>query len=227
MKRILLLLLLSMLASTQGLWAQQERTQVLVETSKGKFVLELYNETPRHRDNFIRMVESKAYDGVIFHRVIRDFVVQGGNLNSRGLAEGQELPDDSISGVIPAEIMPDLFVHERGALAAARQSDEVNPERVSSASQFYIVTGKYHTAFDLEELMSKNGIKYTDRQREAYMMHGGTPSLDGAYTVFGRLVEGWKVIDKIQRVETNDIDRPSRDVVIKRMSIYTPKKKKK
>ncbi|KGN86500.1 MULTISPECIES: peptidylprolyl isomerase [unclassified Porphyromonas] len=227
MKRMLLLLLLCMLVHNQGLWAQEERTQVLVETSKGKLVLELYNETPKHRDNFLRMVESKAYDGVVFHRVIREFVVQGGNLNSKGLGREQELPDDSISGVIPAEIMTDLFVHERGALAAARQSDEVNPGRVSSASQFYIVTGKYHTAFDLEEIMSQNGIKYTEAQKEGYMMRGGTPSLDGAYTVFGRLIEGWKVIDKIQRVETDEVDRPIKDIVIKSMSIYIPKKKKK
>lgn len=219
------LLLLFFLCYSTAVYAQEERTQVLLETSKGKIVLELYNETPLHRDNFIANVKSGNYDGVIFHRVIREFVIQGGNLNSKALVKGQELEDDQQAGTLPAELMPERFIHERGALAAARQPDEVNPEKVSSASQFYIVTGKYHTAFDLDELEQKHGYKYTAEQRDAYMMHGGTPSLDGAYTVFGRLLEGWSVVDKIQRVSTNDEDRPEKDVFIKRASIYIPKKK--
>lgn len=212
--------LLLVLLALPTLMAQADRrTRILVETNKGKLTLELYNETPRHRDNFIRLVKQGAYDGVAFHRIVRDFVVQGGMLQTKGLAEEQALPEDTLGLTLPAEIMPEHFIHQRGALAAARQSDEVNPERRSSGSQFYIVTGKYHTAFDLEELMQANGRQYTKEQLEAYMLHGGTPSLDGAYTVFGRLIDGWKVVDKMQRVETNDEDRPLKPVLIKRMSI--------
>lgn len=199
---------------------------MLVETSKGKFVLELFNETPRHRDNFLSKVRSGAYDGTIFHRVIKEFMVQGGNLLSKDLGKksDEELADDSTSGTIEAEIQPQLFIHERGMLAAARLSDDENPKRESSASQFYIVTGKYCTDLDLKKEMEKNGQHYTEAQREAYKIHGGAPHLDGAYTIFGRLLDGWGTIDKIQRVETDDNDRPLKNVYVKRMTIYQPKK---
>lgn len=223
MKRLLPLFAL-LFISLPRLTGQEPRTQVLLETNKGKIVLELYNETPRHRDNFLEKVRSGAYDGVLFHRVVREFVVQGGNLKSKNLAKGAELEDDADEGTLPPEIMVDRFIHERGALAAARQADEVNPERLSSSTQFYIVTGKYHTAYDLKEIEQVHGRAYTPEQREGYMLRGGAPSLDGAYTVFGRLIEGWGVVDKMQRVEVNDLDRPLRPLVIRRASIYTPKK---
>ena len=122
-----------------------------METSKGPFILELFNETPIHRDNFLRLVDSRAYEGVQFHRVIKDFMIQTGHLGTKGLNRDAPLPQDSTEGTIAGEFHPELFVHVRGALAAARQPDDINPEMRSSACQFYIVTGKYYTDFDLKE----------------------------------------------------------------------------
>lgn len=193
----------------------QERVKLLVKTNKGKFTIELFNETPMHRDNFLRLVDSRRYDGTIFHRVIRDFMVQGGNILSRDLAPDAELPDDSISGTLPAELLHQIYIHERGMLAAAREGDDINPDRVSSASQFYIVTGRYYTDYDLDKLEATRKWKYTPEQRQAYKFKGGAAHLDGAYTIFGRLIDGWKTIDKIQRVGTNGDDRPLKNVYIK------------
>ncbi len=210
-----------------NLWSQEakapERTRVCFETNKGDFTVELYNETPKHRENFLRLVQEKAYDNVIFHRVINNFVVQGGNLKTKTWTKDQLLPEDSTAGSIDAEIMAERFIHERGALAAARQPDEVNPERKSSDSQFYIVTGKYYTEFDLDEMEQKNGLHYTKEQREQYMFKGGTPELDGAYTVFGRLIDGWKTIDKIQHLDTDEVDNPLKPVHIERAYVVVPK----
>ena len=219
-------LLATLIFLTFGAQAQEQRTQILVETTKGKFILELFNETPRHRDNFMAKVKSGAYDGTIFHRVIKEFMVQGGNMLSKETQyqKTAELEDDSLSGTLEAEILPKLFVHERGMLAAVRLSDELNPKRLSSASQFYIVTGKYYTALDLKKEVEKNGMDYTQEQKDAYMYKGGAPHLDGAYTIFGRLLDGWGTIDKIQRVETDEADRPLKNIYVKRMSIYTPKR---
>ncbi len=211
-----------------SLWSQdiqvQERTRVRFETSKGDFTIELYNETPKHRANFLRLIDEKAYENVIFHRVIKNFVVQGGNLQTKTWDKESLLPEDPTAGVLDAEIMTERFIHERGALAAARQPDEVNPERKSSATQFYIVTGQYYTDFDLDELEQKKGLHYTPEQRERYMFKGGTPELDGEYTVFGRLIDGWKTIDKIQNLETDEVDNPKKTVRIKRAYLVQAKK---
>lgn len=204
----------------------QERPQVLVETSKGNFIIELFNETPIHRDRFLKHVDEHAFDGVLFHRVIKDFMIQTGNLQTKGLAASKPLGDDSQEATLPAEFHPELFVHTRGAVAAARQPDEENPEKRSSFSQFYIVTGKYYTDFDLDEYEARRSWKYTPAQRQAYKTEGGAAHLDGDYTVFGRLLDGWGTIDKIQRVETNDNNRPLKNLLIKRMSRYIPKAKK-
>lgn len=220
--------LLILICSVMSLFlakGQEERPQVLIETNRGKFVVELYNETPLHRDNFLRLVREGAYDGVIFHRIINQFVVQAGNLRSKGIKPGQQLPEDFTELRLPAEIVADKFVHHRGALAAARQGDDVNPEKLSSSTQFYIVTGKYYTEFDLQEKMAKNGCRYTEQQKQAYMREGGTPSLDGGYTVFGRVISGYGSVDKMQRVVTDEHNRPLKNVVIKRMSIVEGKKK--
>ena len=227
MKKLIYTVVIALLFSLPfGAQAQESRTQILVETTKGKFVLELFNETPRHRDNFIEKVKSGAYDGTIFHRVIKEFMVQGGNMLSKEAQyqKTAELEDDSLSGTLEEEILPKLFIHERGMLAAARLSDELNPKRLSSASQFYIVTCKYYTVLDLKKEVEKNGMDYTQEQKDAYMYKGGSPHLDGAYTIFGRLLDGWGTIDKIQRVETDEADRPLKNIYVKRMSIYTPKK---
>lgn len=221
-----ILALLLLLGSVLEMGGQErQRTQVLVETSKGKFILELFDETPRHRDNFLANVRSGRYEGTFFHRVIKDFMVQGGNTHTKGLAREAPLTDDSEVGTIEAELLPELFIHERGALAAAREGDETNPQRASSATQFYIVTGKYSTEFDLQKEMARRGLHYTPAQMQAYMLRGGAPHLDGGYTVFGRLLDGWKTIDKIQRAETDEGDRPVKNIYIKRMSIYSPKKR--
>lgn len=199
----------------------QGRVRILVETNKGKLLLELFDETPIHRDAFVRNVKAGVYDGVLFHRVIRDFMIQGGNPLTKGLKPDEEIREDesSLEHTLPAEIRPELFVHTRGVLAAARQADEENPEQRSSANQFYIVTGKYLTDFDLDEEEAKKGFKYTAEQRATYKFQGGAPHLDGAYTVFGRLIDGWKVVDKIQRVLTSEEDRPLKNVVIKHMQV--------
>ena len=225
MKLQLLGLLTGLLLFLHSLDAQN-RPQVLVETNKGNFISELFNETPIHRDRFLQHVDQHAYDGVLFHRVIKDFMVQTGNLNTKGLTPDKPLGDDSQEPTLQGEFHPELFVHVRGALAAARQPDEENPEKRSSYSQFYVVTGKYYTDFDLDEYEVGRTWKYTPEQREDYKHLGGAAHLDGDYTVFGRLLDGWGTIDKIQRVATDDNNRPLKNVLIKRMSRYTPKEKK-
>lgn len=197
------------------------RARVLVETSKGKFVLELFDETPKHRDAFLANVRAGSYDGTLFHRVIKNFMIQGGNLKSKGLRYEDELPEDSISGTIEPEFLPERYIHTRGMLAAARLGDDENPKKLSSGSQFYIVTGKFYTEFDLNKEEEKHGRRYTPAQRQAYMSEGGAAHLDGAYTIFGRLLDSkdFKVIDKIQRAETDGDDRPIKNIVIKRMTI--------
>lgn len=226
MKLRLLTFLLGFFALGLSQLRAQDRPQVLVETSKGAFLIELFNETPIHRDRFLQHVDQHDYDSVLFHRVIKDFMVQTGNLQTKGLAASKPLGDDSQEATLAGEFHPELFVHVRGALAAARQPDEENPEKRSSYSQFYIVTGKYYTDFDLDEFEAGRSWKYSPAQREAYKLQGGAAHLDGDYTVFGRLLDGWGTIDKIQRVQTDDNNRPLKNVLIKRMSRYTPKEKK-
>lgn len=222
--RIRLLSLLAFLLAPVLSLVAQDRPQVLVETSKGRFIIELFNETPQHRDSFLKHVDAGEYDGVQFHRVIKDFMVQTGNFQTRGLDRSKDLPDDSQEPTLPAEFHPEKYVHVRGYLGAARQPDDENPTKASSYSQFYIVTGKYLTDFDLNGYEKGRTWKYTPEEREAYKKEGGTPHLDGDYTVFGRLLDGWGTIDKIQRVETDDNDRPLKNVIIKKMIRYSPKK---
>lgn len=209
------------LLSQNGVQAlgQKPRPRILVETNKGKFVLELFNETPKHRDTFLRHVQSGAYEGTLFHRIIKGFMVQGGNLLSKGKKAQEVFPEDSISGEIDAEFRTEHFVHTQGMLAAARQSDELNPHKKSSGSQFYIVTGRYYTELDLQKETANHGIQYSPAQLKEYMLRGGAAHLDGSYTVFGRLLEGYKTIDKIQRVETDDEDRPYKAIRIIRMKL--------
>ena len=217
---LLLLVALAPFAQAQS----TDRPQILVETTKGTFIIELFNETPIHRDSYLKLVREHAFDGVQFHRVIKDFMIQTGNLQTKDLKREQELPDDAHEETLQAEPMPSLFIHERGFIGAARQGDDENPEKRSSFSQFYIVTGKYYTDMDLDQMEQGRDWRYTPEQRSAYKLKGGAAHLDGGYTVFGRLLDGWGTIDKIQRVETDDNDRPLKNVIIKRMRLYTPKK---
>ncbi|MBR1850240.1 MAG: peptidylprolyl isomerase [Bacteroidales bacterium] len=189
-------------------------TYVKIETSYGDMVVLLYNDTPRHRDNFIKLVEQGYYDSLIFHRVIRNFMIQGGDPESRNARPGQMLGNGSPGYTIPAEITPTHF-HKKGALAAARQGDEVNPTKASSGSQFYIVQGTVVDDAMFQVLESRYGKTYTDEQKKVYRSLGGTPHLDGDYTVFGEVVEGLDVVDKIAAVECGRMDRPKNDVRMK------------
>ncbi len=200
--------------------AQEEKeTLVQIDTDMGKIKVKLYNDTPLHRDNFVKNVNEHLYDGLLFHRVIRQFMIQAGDIHSKNAAADVHLGDGDPDYRIPAEILYPKHFHKAGALCAARTADEVNPDRESSASQFYIVTGKFFTEMELDKMEKEKGIKFSTEEREAYMFKGGRPDLDRLYTVFGEVVDGMKVVDKIQMVETNSDDRPLKNVKIKTMKI--------
>ena len=239
-------------------------TKVELETSLGNIVVELYNETPQHRDNFIKLVKEGYYDGVLFHRVIKDFMIQTGDGNSKAAGPDTQLGDGDPGYTIEAEFVYPKYFHKRGALAAARTGDQVNPERRSSGSQFYIVTGKIYSSDELQMMAQRMGdmrkqdifrrlveennekirelqaaqdsaglnelqneliqqteaeaaqhpFAMTDEQINAYTSIGGTPHLDGQYTVFGEVVSGMDVVDKIQNTTTGRMDRPTVDIKI-------------
>lgn len=219
MKKTITLLLFCLVAA----WAQAQnnvRSEVELVTDSGVVRLALYNETPKHRDNFLKMVQSGAYNGVLFHRVIKDFMVQTGDLASKTATQGQLLGDTPESYSIPAEICFPKLYHKRGALAAAREGDDVNPERASSSTQFYIVWGQKFTDKQLEWAQSRiekytdGKVKLTPELCEVYKTIGGTPHLDGSYTVFGEVLEGLDVVEKIQRTTTDNHDRPVNDIRI-------------
>ena len=248
------------------------QTRVELKTTLGNIVVALYNETPLHRDNFIKLVKHGYYDGVLFHRVIKDFMIQTGDGNSKMATAGQMLGDGDPGYTIPAEFVYPKYFHKRGALAAARTGDQVNPLRASSGSQFYIVTGQTYdsarvsmmeqrlmqnrkqdlfnkiamanrerimaartsgdpaamqalekelTAQYEQELQSET-LLFTPEQRQAYTTVGGTPHLDGQYTVFGEVLQGMDVVDKIQNVATGANDRPIDDVKIIKAKIIEP-----
>lgn len=239
-------------------------SKVKIQTTLGDIIVRLYDETPLHRDNFLKLAKEGYYDGTLFHRVIKNFMIQGGDPDSKGAAPGAHLGAGGPNYTIPAEFNTAL-IHKKGALAAARQGDEVNPEKRSSGSQFYIVTGEVYSAGKLTQLEKQmaqqqlqsifDGLvvenrsrilemrkkrdnvglmalqedlqkqtyakakelgepKYTPEQREAYTSVGGTPFLDQNYTVFGEVVEGLDVVDKIQLVATKPGDRPVEDVTM-------------
>ena len=197
-------------ASNQG---NEERPRVQIITGFGNLTLELYNETPEHRDNFLKLVEEGFYDGTLFHRVINGFMIQGGDPHSRDAVPGEPLGSGGPGYTIPAEI-EDEFYHQKGALSAARQGDQINPERRSSGSQFYIVHGRRFSNEELDRMEQQMDREFTAEQREAYTTVGGAPHLDGGYTVFGQVISGMEIIDKIATVETGAGDRPKEDVVM-------------
>lgn len=184
---------------------------VKIATQYGDIVLKLYNETPRHRDNFLKLVKDGTYDGTLFHRVINRFMIQGGDPTSRDAKPGQMLGEGDLGYTIPAEFNPTLY-HKKGALAAARQGDNVNPQKASSSCQFYIVQGEQWPAERLKLVEQRYGKHYTAEQAQTYATLGGTPFLDGDYTVFGEVVQGLDVVDKIASVPTGPMDRPVEDV---------------
>lgn len=197
---------------------QEKAPVVLISTDMGDITVMLYNETPQHRDNFLRLAEEGFYDGLLFHRVISGFMIQAGDPHSRDAEPGERLGSGGPGYTIPAEIQPGLF-HQKGALAAARQGDQVNPERASSGSQFYIVQGRTYNEQELNMMVRQRGIPFSDEQVEKYKTVGGTPHLDDAYTVFGQVIDGMEVIDKIGAVKTGPGDRPVDDVSIKSITV--------
>ncbi|UIR56120.1 peptidylprolyl isomerase [Sphingobacterium sp. SRCM116780] len=194
--------------------AKPTNKYVRIQTDKGVIVLKLYNETPKHRDNFVKLVKENYFDSLLFHRVIHNFMIQSGDPDSRNAKPGQLLGDGGPNYTIPSEIQTGLF-HKKGALGAARDD---NPAKASSASQFYIVQGKKFSdgGLDSLETLRMKGVKFTEAQRTAYKTVGGSPHLDGNYTVFGELISGIEVVDEIAAVKTDKNDRP---VVDEHMSI--------
>ncbi len=211
MKRIFTFLLLLITATT---FAKGPKNQyVRIKTSYGQCIIRLYNETPQHRDNFIKLTKQGYFNGTLFHRVIQNFMIQGGDPDSKNAKPGIELGNGGPKYTVPAEFKDSIF-HKRGVLAAARDD---NPAKASSGSQFYIVEGKRYTDADLdktEKLPRFNGMNYKIplSQREFYKSVGGTPSLDRNYTVFGEVVTGIDMVDQIAAVAKDERDRPKADV---------------
>lgn len=179
---------------------------IKILTNKGEGVIRLYNETPQHRDNFVKLVNEGYFQDLLFHRVIENFMIQGGDPNSKDAEPGQRLGSGGLDYRVPAEFHPDLF-HKKGSLAAARDN---NPEKASSSTQFYLVQGRTFTdgGLDSLETLRLEGRKIPEAQRQVYRTLGGVPHLDQNYTVFGEMVQGIELIDSIAAVETDQFDRP-------------------
>lgn len=201
--------------SNSGITQNQEVKKELkakISTDFGSIIIKLYDETPLHRDNFIKLADSGYFNGTLFHRVIQGFMIQGGDPTSINSPAGKMLGEGGPGYTIPAEFIPQKYFHKRGALAAAREGDQVNPTKASSGSQFYIVQGQVFTDSILTLMENYFQKKFTPEQRQAYSTVGGAPHLDGQYTVFGEVVEGMEVIDKIAAVQVDGFKRPYKDV---------------
>ena len=200
-----------------GLRKNDLKRDVELQTSKGNIVLRLSDSTPLHRNNFIKLVKQHYYDSMLFHRVIKNFMVQSGDPNTKQAKPNERMGNGGPGYTVPAEFIPSLF-HRKGVLAAARMGDNVNPKKESSGSQFYIVQGKIFTdaGLDSVETFRLNGRKLPLAHREVYKTIGGTPHLDQNYTIFGEVVSGLSVVDSIASVQTNKEigDRPLDDVKI-------------
>jgi peptidyl-prolyl cis-trans isomerase B (cyclophilin B) len=192
----------------------QENINVLINTNVGDIVVELYNETPQHRDNFIKLAKSGYLNQSLFHRVIPGFMIQGGDPDSKNALPNVELGNGGPGYTIPAEFNSKFF-HKKGALAAARMPDGVNPKKESSGSQFYIVEGEVQSAERLALFEKKLEVTFSDEQKQAYSTVGGTPHLDGSYTVFGQVIEGIDVVSKIAKAKRDQRNRPLTDIVMK------------
>lgn len=201
--------------------AAMAQKKVVIETGYGKIVLALYDNTPKHRDNMVKLVEDKFYDSTLFHRVIPGFVIQGGDPDSRRARTGQVLGEGDVGYKVPAEINDENF-HQRGAVGMARDN---NPEKASSGCQFYIVVGKKFTDAELDNISQRTGRKFTQAQREIYKTAGGTPHLDGNYTVYGIVEEGMDVVDKIAAEPKDSTDRPRKDIRMEKVRMKKKKKK--
>lgn len=231
MKRTLLVFSLTLAMNT--LFAQVDSTltkddlkkDVLMKTPMGDIIIRLSDSTPLHRDNFLKLVKVGFYDSLLFHRVINGFMVQGGDPDSKRAAAGQPLGNGGPGYMVPAEFKPSLF-HKKGVIAAARLGDNINPEKASSGSQFYLAQGKIWTdaGLDSVETYRLGGKKIPAERREAYRTIGGIPHLDDNYTVYGEVIEGIDVIDKIAAVPTATLARPVDDVRIISATLIKRKK---
>ena len=198
----------------------QKDMKVRMHTTAGVIDLCLYDETPKHKENFLKLVKEQQYDSLLFHRVIKDFMIQGGDPDSKNAPVGALLGEGDLGYTVEAEFMPQVHFHRRGVLAAAREGDDVNPTKASSASQFYIVWGKVYTEEQLEaykefyKRRTGRELVITPEQEAVYTTVGGTPHLDGEYTVFGEVISGLDVVEKIQGVACDGNDRPLEDVRI-------------
>lgn len=193
-----------------SVFAKPKHDFVKIRTSKGECIIMLYNQTPKHRDNFLKLSREGFYNGTLFHRVIKEFMIQGGDPDSKTAKPGQTLGEGDLTYRVEAEFKDSLF-HKKGVLAAARDN---NPQKESSASQFYIVQGKKWTDATLDDVQIKrmNGRIIPESQRKVYKELGGTPHLDQNYTVYGEVVSGIEMIDAIAGVKTGPSDRPVEDV---------------
>jgi cyclophilin family peptidyl-prolyl cis-trans isomerase len=231
MKRWIVLLLnclmvLSLAAQKDTTVRKKDRKRdVLIQTTMGDIVIRLSDSTPLHRDNFLKLVKKKNYDSILFHRVIKNFMIQSGDISSKPAKPGQSSGNAVPYYTIPAEFRTTLF-HKKGVIAAARSGDDVNPTKASSGSQFYIVQGKKFTdaGLDSTEKFKLNERKIPPEQREVYKNVGGTPHLDQAYTVFGEVVTGMDVVEKIAAVKTSKTDKPLVDVRILKTKLIKRKR---
>jgi len=205
MRYLYFILLATLIVSS----CQEREHHAVIETEYGNMTVLLYNSTPKHRDNFIKLVKEGYYDGLLFHRVMNGFMIQGGDPDSRDSDPDQMLGQGGPGYQLDEEIEA---LHFKGALSAARLADPVNPEKKSSGSQFFIVQGTKITDAQLNQIEQANDIEYSDEQKKLYREVGGTPFLDNDYTVFGEVIEGLEVIDRIAAVQTKSADRPVEDV---------------
>ncbi len=207
--------------TTDTLKKPEPQTEAVVKiiTDFGTMTIKLYNETPLHRDNFLKLAREGFYDSLLFHRVINTFMIQGGDPDSKRAAAGAMLGNGGPGYTVPAEFRPNL-IHKKGVLSAARMPDQVNPAKASSGSQFYVVQGKVYTREELQMFEQRMGVKFTQQQIDTYTTVGGTPHLDGGYTVYGEVIDGLKVIDLIAAQKTGPNDRPVNDIRM-RMEIVT------
>lgn len=224
-ERFLWGVVLMMMLVPSGILAQTKNTEVLFETTAGDIRIALYDETPQTRDNFLKITKMGVYDSLLIHRVIKDFMIQSGDTNSKHAKPGQLLGTGDFDYTTEAEFrLPQIF-HRRGVIAMARESDKVNPERRSSACQFYIVWGKVFNDLQIAKIQEKldsatqGQVKLAPEMIEVYKTIGGTPHLDGQYTVFGEVVEGMDVVEKIQGVKTDKNDRPLEDIRILKATV--------
>ena len=185
---------------------------IKIETSVGDMTVKLYNETPAHRDNMIKLIKEGFYQDQIFHRVIKDFMIQGGDPHSSEAEKGQRLGSGGPGYTVPAEFHKDL-IHKKGALAAARKGDNVNPQKASSGSQFYLVQGRVLSPQEIDILKQRGVATFSEESERIYQTLGGTPHLDGGYTVFGEVISGLEIIDTIASRQTDAYDRPLEDVI--------------